>query len=178
MKNVIESHALLIELCYIATIRNSINSRRHKARFRKNYYINAVRVVEAHNESNSELRLLNPSRSQAKIQSIKSDMDWLRKKHPNPKKWKSMGLHKLRSIVLLNEAQYAMAKYETMEFSIKYRNRIAFLSSHADCHIVYNNGSINAIYCFKNKAFLCIEEIENYAKEFELVLALDDMLRN
>ena len=75
---------LVREICYIAVTRNSINSRRHRARFRKNYYAHAIAVVEAHAQSSTELRHIERhnlnGKHQAKIDSMKSHMAWLVKK--------------------------------------------------------------------------------------------------
>jgi len=177
-----ELQPLLIELCHLAVTRNAINTRRHRARFRKNYYAHAVRVVEAHNESNYELRNLDPARHGAKIAQIKSNMAWLRQKHPKPAKWQAMGLHKLRSLVLQGEGEYAMAKHETMEFSIKHRARVKHLTKVLNCGLVYNNGSVSSIFARGNfnlstGSHLSLKEIHNYAEQFELNKAVEVMLK-
>lgn len=176
-----ELHPLLIELCHLAITRNAINTRRHRARFRKNYYAHAVSVVEAHNESNYALRNLDPARHQAKIDQIKSNMAWLREKHPKPKKWQAMGLHKLRSLVLQGTGEYAIAKHETMEFSIKYRARVKFITKALDCTLHYDNGSIvgillrNTINLIKYRYDL--KEIHEHAEQYELNKAVEGMLK-
>ena len=141
-----ELQPLLIELCHLAVTRNAINTRRHRARFRKNYYAHAVRVVEAHNGSNYELRNLDPARHGARISAIQSDMARLRQKHPKPKKLQAMGLHKLRSLVLQGTGEYAMAKHETMEFSIKHRIRVKHLIKVLGLRLYYSNGSIMSLF--------------------------------
>lgn len=169
---------LIMELCHIATIRNEINTRRHRARFRKNYYAKAVRIVEAHNQSNKELRrLLHPlyiGRSQARINSIKSDMAWLVKKHPKPKKWQEMGLYKLRSLVLQGEAEYALAKHETMEFSIRKRFRVKDILTAINGRIIYENGSV--VYIKTGNTLIAGHDIEKYADQYKLSQAIESMI--
>jgi hypothetical protein len=177
-----ELQPLLTELCHLAVTRNAINTRRHRARFRKNYYAHAVRVVEAHNGSNWELRNLDPARHGARIASIQSDMAWLRQKHPKPAKWQAMGLHKLRSLVLQGEGEYAMAKHETMEFSIKHRSRVKHITKTLNCSLSYNNGSLVAIFMKGNadnviESHLDLEEIHHYAEQYELNKAVEGMLK-
>ena len=176
-----ELQPLLMKLCHLAVMRNEINTRRHRARFRKNYYAHAVRVIEAHNESNYELRHLDPARHAAKISAIKSDMAWLRQKHPKPKKWQAMGLHKLRSLVLQGTGEYAMAKHETMEFSIKHRARVKHIMKALNCSLHYDNGSIVGILS-KNVINLIsyrfdLKEIHSHAEQFELNKAVEGMLK-
>jgi hypothetical protein len=172
-----ELQPLLIELCHFAVTRNAINTRRHRARFRKNYYAHAVRVVEAHNRSNYELRHLDPKRHGAKIAHIKEDMAWLREKHPKPKKWQTMGLHKLRSLVLQGTGEYAMAKHETMEFTIKHRIRVKFLTETLNCIPCYNNGSIDTFLMKDLARYLYQSEIDLYASQYELNKAVEGMLK-
>lgn len=177
-----ELQPLIIELCHLAVTRNAINTRRHRARFRKNYYAHAVRVVEAHNGSNFAIRNLDPTRHQAKIDSIKADMAWLRQKYPKPKKWQAMGLHKLRSLVLQGEGEYAMAKHETMEFSIKHRTRVKFLVKALNCKLSYNNGSLDAIMIKGNDDnvlldLIDLEAIHHYNEQYELNKAVEVMLK-
>ncbi len=167
---------LIRELCHIAHVRNMINQRRHRGRFRKNYYSHAVKVVEAHLGSNWELRNLDPQRHGARIQQVKDQMAWLRQKHPKPKKWIQMGLHQLRSLSLKGEADYAQAKHETMELSIKTRSRVKDLVSKIGCSIIYNNGSIDAIRIKESGSFLGRKEIESYARDFILSKATDEFL--
>jgi len=174
-----ELQPLLIELCHLVVMRNAINTRRHRARFRKNYYANAVRVLEAHNESNYQLRKLNPAKHQAKINDILYKMTHLRLKHPRPKKWQAMGLLKLRSLVLQGEGEYAIAKHETMEFSIKNRARVRYLTKTLNCSLSYNNGSIDAViikeFVYPNIT-IRLKEIHQYAEQYELNKAVEGML--
>lgn len=172
-----ELKALLIELCYLAVCRNKINTRRHRARYRKNYYAHAVRVVEAHNGSNSETRNLDPQRHGAKIAQIKSNMAWLVKKHPKATKWKALGLHKLRSLVLQGEGEYALAKHETMEFSIKHRVRVKHIVVALNCSVHYNNGALDMIQMLDDSGkFFDLEDIHHYAEQHELNEAVEGML--
>lgn len=172
-----ELQPLLRELCYIVTIRNEINSRRHRARFRKNYYANAVRVLEAHNESNSELRKLSPDRHQARITEIKMKMSFLRQRYPKPDKWKKMGILRLRSLMLKASGDNALAKHEIMELSIKYRKRLAFITKKLNCCLKYNNGSVNVISFDDYSSPLTEDKISQYAVQYELNSAVDNILR-
>lgn len=173
-----EELPLIIEICRIAKKRNDINTRRHRARFRKNYYSNAVAVIEAHNGSSAALRNLENhnanGRNQARIDSIKSHMAWLVKKHPKPTKWKAMGLHKLRSLVLQGQAEYAMAKHETMELSIAERTRVKDILAKLNGRIAYKNGSVVSIKV--HSTFLGPKEIEQYAAQHEVNEAVETML--
>lgn len=171
---------LILELCHLANTRNEINTRRHRARGRKNYYEHAIRVVEAHNGTNSELRTLGTVRHQARINTIKSDMDFLKKKYPNPDKWKVMGLHKLRSLSLKAYAEYSMAKHETMEFTIKTRERISVLTSQLECSLYYSNGSIESVGWqtqWNGKDDLTRDDILKYAEQYELDRSLEGMIQ-
>lgn len=174
-----EKQPLLNELCYLAKLRNQINTRRHRARFRKNYYAHALAVVEAHNGSNAQLRYLEThniyGKYQAKIDSIKSNMEWLKKKHPKPKKWQSMGLHKLRSLILKGEGEYALAKHQTMEFTMNNRERVKYLLTELNCGMVYDNGAVDGL-TFKNGNFVGFRAIEEYATQFELNKAVENMV--
>lgn len=175
-----DKQLLMIELCHLASQRNKINTRRHRARWRKNYYSHALSVVEAHNGSNAKLRHLeahnhNGAR-QAAIDSIKSNMEWLKKKHPKPVKWQTMGLHKLRSLILQGEGEYALAKHETMEFTIKHRERVKYLLAELDCSMVYDNGAVDGI-SFKNGNFVGYKAIEAYADQYELNEAVERMIQ-
>lgn len=191
MKN--ELTPLVNELCYLAVARNAINTRRHRARFRKNYYAHAIRVVEAHNVSNYELRQLRKrlentkvdtvdgvmevARLQGRIAAIEDSMLYLRQQYPKPKKWQAMGLHKLRSLVLQGESEYALAKHQTMEFSIKHRSRVKYLTGVLNCNLGYDNGSVVAIG-FKDKKLdaLYNEDIHHYAEQHELNMAVEKMV--
>ena len=174
-----EIQPLLNELCYLATLRNEINTRRHRARFRKNYYTHALAVVEAHNGSNTELRHLEShndnGKYQARIDSIKSHMAWLKKKHPKPKKWQTMGLHKIRSLILQGEGEYAMAKHETMEFTIKNRERVKYLTTALMCSVSYDNGAVDQI-AFANGNAIGYRAITQYATQYELNKAVEHMV--
>ena len=169
---------LVKELCYIASKRNAINTRRHRARFRKNYYAGAIRVIEAHNGSNAELRYLERhntnSKHQAKIDAIKSDMAWLVKKHPNPLKWKTMGIIKLRSLMLQGEGEYALAKHETMELSLKTTAKVKEVLSKVKGQIVYDNGSIRTVVIEGQR--LTNAQVIAYADGHELSLAVIKMI--
>jgi 16S rRNA (cytosine(1402)-N(4))-methyltransferase len=57
------------------------------------------------------------------------EMKHLAKKHPKPTKWQKMGLFKLRSLMLKGESDYANAKHQTMEFSIKHRAKVKELTT-------------------------------------------------
>lgn len=191
-----ELKPLLIELCYLAAKRNEINTRRHRARFRKNYYEHAIRVVEAHNKSNSDLRHIESQMGFyrkpdnyndpmiVKLEKRKTDillgMEYICGKyinHKKPLKWQKMGLHKLRSLSLQGEGEYAMAKHETMEFSIKHRARVKHIVTALNCSLRYDNGALNAIYFKDGKDSLSLAEIEHYAEQFELNKAVEGMLR-
>lgn len=176
-----ERQPLIIELCYLATKRNEINVRRHRARWRKNYYSHALSVVEAHNGSNAKLRYLERHNAngakQAAIDSIKSNMEWLKKKHPKPTKWLNMGLHKLRSLVLQGQGEYAMAKHQTMEFTIENRERVKYLVNELDCSIRYDNGSIVGIYFNNGLTGLNGADIQTQADKFLLDKAVEDMIQ-
>jgi hypothetical protein len=169
---------LVRELCDIAVTRNDINTRRHRARFRKNYYAHAIAVVEAHAESSSELRHLElrnyQNKHQAKIDSIKSHMAWLVKKHPKPVKWQTMGLHKLRSLKLQGEGEYALAKHETMELSLKTTDRVKEILKRVNGSIRYDNGSIVNISV--NGTPLTLKEIADHAAQYRLALAIGKMI--
>lgn len=169
---------LVRELCHIATMRNEINTLRHRARFRKNYYSHAIAVVEAHNGSSSELRHLERHNAngkvQAKIDSIKSHMAWLVKKHPKPTKWQTMGLHKLRSLKLQGEGEYAMAKHQTMELSLSTTDRVKEILKSIKGTIRYDNGSIVNISV--NGTPLNGLEIADHAAQYKLDLAVRDMI--
>ncbi len=174
-----EKQPLLNELCSLAIKRNEINTRRHRARFRKNYYAHALSVVEAHNGSNAKLRYLEQHNAngakQAAIDSVKSDMAWLVKKHPKPTKWKTMGLHKLRSLILQGQGEYALAKHETMEFTIKHRERVKYLTTELECSLNYDNGSVVSI-SFKNRDPLYISDIQSLSDQFDLNKAVEEMV--
>ena len=174
-----EKQPLINELCHIAARRNAINTRRHRARFRKNYYAHALAVVEAHNGSNIELRYLEThnlnGKHQAKIDSIKTHMAWLKKKHPKPKKWQTMGLHKLRSLILQGEGEYALAKHETMEFTIECRERVKYLLTELHCSMSFDNGSVDRI-SFGNGNVIGSRDISEYADRYELNKAVERMV--
>ena len=172
---------LIQEICYLAVLRNEINTRRHRARFRKSYYANAIAVVEAHQGSNAKLRHLERhninGKYQARIDSIKSDMTYLKNKHKNPKKWISMGLHQLRSLVLRSQAEYAMAKHETMEFTIKHRDRVKYLTGELGCFLMYDNGAVNSILFKGSLSHLYKGDILKYAEQYELNQAIEVMVK-
>lgn len=171
-----ELKPLLMELCHLAVLRNEINTRRHRARFRKNYYAKAIRVVEAHNGSNSLTRSLDHIKHTNAILREFSDMEKLRKKYPKPTKWQTMGLHKLRSMVLKSEGEYAFAKHETMEFSIKHRVRVKYLVNALQCSLHYDNGSLVSVH-FKSSGAISLDEIGKHAEQYELNKAVDGMLQ-
>ena len=177
-----ELKPLIVELCHIAVTRNEINTRRHRARYRKNYYAHAIKVVEAHNGSNSILRKIHPDSTKyaAKIAQIKHHMEWLKKQHPNPVKWKAMGLHKLRSLMLQGAGEYALAKHETMEFSIKTRGRVRELCEKLDCHVIYKDGAISQIIIAATHPIssLTLPDIKKYADQYDLDKAITDMIQD
>ena len=169
---------LVQELCYIATKRNGINTRRHRARFRKNYYAHAIEVVEAHAGSNKDLRYFekhnDKGKYQAKINAIKFRMAWLKGQNPKPKKWQEMGLHQLRSLMLKGAGEYAMAKHETMELSLSTTARVKEILSLVRGVIKYDNGAISIIGIDGN--LLRSDEVFSYATEYELSLAVTKMV--
>lgn len=187
-----ELEPLINELCFIAVSRNAINIRRHRARYRKNYYLNALRVVEAHNNDNSNLRRLRQQLEaviisdvnsvhlaaslNSKISTIERYMKSLILKYPKPKKWQTMGLHKLRSLILLSEGQYAMAKHETMEFSISTRSRVKYLVSVLKCSIHHDNGAVDYIHFSENGNHLNLEDIHHHAEQYELNRAIETIV--
>jgi hypothetical protein len=173
---------LLNELCYLAAKRNKINTQRHRARFRKNYYEHALRVLEAHNKSSVQLRYMERhsahGRYKGQINDLLRSMTNLRAKHPNPKKWKEMGLHKIRSLILKNEGEYAIAKHKTMELTIKTRSRVQYLATMLSASIRYDNGSIVNI-SFGPKVLLDSlgrEDIQRYADQYVLDKAVEKMV--
>lgn len=179
-----EKQPLINELCAIAVRRNEINTRRHRARYRKNYYAHALAVVEAHNGSNSKLRYLKKHNINGSkyglIRAIKYEMECLVEKHPNPTKWQNMGLHQLRSLILKNQGEYVMAKHETMEFTIKYRDRVKYLSSHLGVSLKYENGSIVGMSDYNGKAetvWIGPEEIIKRAAQYELNASIEEMIQ-
>lgn len=177
-----EQRPLLIELCHIAVTRNEINSRRHRARYRKNYYAHALSVVEAHNLSNSELRSLDPVRHQKRIDQIHRQMLKLRVNHPRPIKWQTMGRHKLRSMILKATGEYALAKHETMEFSIRTRERVRELTKALQCNVEYENGSVTCIHFNADSIkmiadYIDINAIQHYAEQYELDQAVHSMIK-
>ena len=168
---------LIIELCHIAQTRNDINVRRHRARWRKNYYSNAIAVVEAHNGTNHDLRYLRSqigNGMQNKINEIESHMRYLVKKYPKPKKWKEMGLHKLRSLMLQGIGEYAMAKHETMELSIRERAKVKSILAKVGGYIYYDNGSVDCIGI--GNTTLRETEIKEYAVQYQLNKAIETMV--
>ena len=171
---------LVIELCYLAATRNAINLRRHRARYRKNYYQHALNVVEAHLGSNSTLRHLESRNGTGirdkQIKDIRLEMAYLKGKHPKPKKWLKMGLHQLRSMVLKGQGEYAMAKHETMEFTIKHRDRVRFLTSELICSMSCDNGSIRSIHFVNEDYSLYGKDINRYADQYELDQAVESMI--
>jgi hypothetical protein len=199
MKSKLELRPLILEICHLATVRNDINLRRHRARSRKSYYANAVRILEAHKESNSQLRYLRNklentvmnsagdvhtvANLNSKIDAILASMEYLRTENPRPKKWLDMGLHKLRSLVLQNEGEYALTKHETMEFSIKNRSRVKHLLKQLNCRLVYDNGSIiyitskNEDGLSDNSIHITGSAIKKHATEHELNLAMENVLK-
>lgn len=178
----------LAELCHLAALRNEINTRRHRARFRKNYYAKAIRVVEAHNGSNSKTRLLKAKMDVQKIETVEDvhkyaklqsaydkivlEMKHLAKKHPKPTKWQKMGLFKLRSLMLKGESDYANAKHQTMEFSIKHRAKVKELTTALGCSIRYSNGTITGIYIGAKK--YNEDEINELALQHQLEQVLQE----
>lgn len=188
-----ERQPLIVELCYLAAKRNEINVRRHRARFRKNYYVHALRVVEAHNNSNYELRQLRSklevtvpnnvdgihecARLQNKISLIERSMRSLIERHPKPTKWQAMGLHKLRSLILQGEGEYALAKHETMEFTIKHRERVKYLTNELQCSLRYDNGSVVGIHFSNGLTGLNGADIQAHADKFILDKAVEEMIQ-
>ncbi len=180
------------ELCSIAHKRNEINTRRHRARFRKNYYENAIRVVEAFNQSNAQVRRLDreerwlafqltPSakkKLEAAKLSIRKDMQAIRNRyinHKKPLKWQTMGLHKLRSLSLKAEGEYALAKHETMELSLSTTPRVKELLAKAGATMHYENGA--AFFQVKHDftfTTLSIEDVSKYAAEYEVEKMLQE----
>lgn len=194
MSKLVEIRPAILELCYIAQKRNEINLRRHRAKYKKQYYQNAIHVVEAHNKTNSKLRRLKSkldqldlsssynvhecANIQSQIQRIEKSMDCLVKLYPKPKKWKNMGLHKLRSLVLKFEGEYALAKHETMELTLRTRLRIKYLLDLINGSFSYDNGSIVllTINSPEGEEFLRERAIAEYAKQHEIDLAVEEML--
>lgn len=193
-----ENISLLRELCYIIDQRNAINHRRTKARWRRAYYKNAIKVTEAFKESNAELRKLN---KQIDLRYKTEDMSeymkrrdkildsmfgiryrWDRVRNTPPNKWLNMGPMKLRALALKAEAEYAQAKYKTMVLSEKTSKRVKVILKELDAYVVYNNGYVTAIspHHERSSGDFCEDrgEIAEYAKQHELAKAMDRMLRN
>ena len=187
---------LLRELCHIAAHRNEINLRRHRARFRKSYYSKAIACLEAHNKSNKQSRALEAKllylesagysahgaqklELKKKLDDIYKRMAYTVSKSGPATKWKAMGIMKLRSLALQGEGEYALAKHETMEYSIKTTDRVKELLELVKGRLVYDNGSILSIYInvgqYPNYC-LGTEEIEKFATEYKLNQAITSML--
>lgn len=194
-----ENRPLFIELCYIANKRNLLNLKRQRARYKKHYYKNAISVLEAHNKSNSKLRFLKsrlehtPIKTaadvhlcadlQSQISRIELSMKLIVQQNPKPTKWKKMGLHKLRSLALKYEGEYAAAKHEMMELSLSTRSRVRELLKKLNASLKYNNGSVEYVvvdtvlssnstlneYVFK-------DDIKKYADQHELNLVVEEIL--
>jgi C1A family cysteine protease len=94
-----------------------------------------------------------------------------------------MGSMKLRALALKAEADYAKAKYDTMILSEKTTKRVKNILKALDCGLSYDNGYVVGVTkrgaMYKSDAYLAMDrgEIEEYAKEFELNKAVDDLLR-
>ena len=196
-----EQTSLIRELCYIAHKRNELNHKRTQALWRKSYWQKAIKVVEAFKQDSHELRKLDK-----KIERQRKDFDvsllekrkneisinmhyirqvWLNSHKSLPKKWMTMGPMKLRALVLKSEAEYAQAKYDTMVLSEKTTNRVKQILKQLNCFIDYNNGYVTAItpyrYIIGHFTVPIINgkaSIAEYAKEYELHKAIDDMLRS
>lgn len=169
---------LIRELCGIASTRNGINTRRHQARFRKNYYVQAIKVVEAHKGSNAKIRHLERFPGLYGTKTIlaeeKKKLSNLKRRFPKPAKWLEMGLYKLRSLQLQAAGEYATAKHQTMELSLSTTDRVKYILKAVKGKITYDNGSISNIWI--NDIRLTDEEISSYAKEHELGTAVGEML--
>jgi hypothetical protein len=158
-------------------------------------------VIEAHAGSNSETRHIDcelkwlsrakdaDSMDESLALNKRRDhqlkmMESLRKRHPKPKKWKAMGLYKLRSLSLQGAGDYALAKHETMEFTLRTTDRVKEILSKFDGMLHYDNGSIDIIIVNASKPNSSDDaidyrhkEIKQYAKEYELNLVVNDMLQ-
>lgn len=175
---------LIRELCFIANERNKINLRRHRARYKKQYWSKAITVTEAYIGSNSELRKWEAKGNrQALVASIKQDFESVKKNNPYPKKWIEMGLMKLRSLTLKYEGEYAIAKHQTMEYTFATNERVREILTKINGSITYDNGSISSIRVEKTISpnnfigyTLNPTQITQYAMEYELDLNVDKML--
>lgn len=169
-----QNDLLLEELCFIAHTRNEINLRRHSGRYRKNYYLKAIEVVEAFNVSNYFLRKrcisLDIDAYIKKRDAILVRMQKIREKRNNkpPLKWRKMGLMKLRMLAMKAEADNTRAKYETMEFTLKYRKKVQFLTETLGARLRYKNGAIVAIIFDGTKPKLKCKEITRIAMNYML----------
>jgi hypothetical protein len=175
---------MIKELCYIANERNKINLRRHRARYKKQYWSKAVTVTEAYIGSNSELRKLElRGNRQAAVYAIKDRFEKIRSSNPYPKKWMQMGLMKLRSLTLKYEGEYAIAKHQTMEYTFATNERVREILAKINGSITYNNGSISSIRVEKTISpnnfigyTLTPTQITEYAVQHELDLNIDKIL--
>jgi hypothetical protein len=176
---------IIKEICHIAATRNEINTRRHRA----------IRVLEAWNGSNSLLRGLKiQEKTQLsvakynkvkpghelnnKISKVELDLKDIRDRNKLPKKWKEMGLYKLRSLMLQGAGDYALAKHDTMKFSMNTSSRLKHLLNLVNGFVHYNNGSIDTImYGQTGKVkMITIEQIDQYAVQYRLENAITSML--
>jgi hypothetical protein len=170
---------MFYELCYLSNERNKINHLRSKARWRKAYWTKVLKIVEAHKGSNSLLRKLDPQKSQARINSIKSEMNYLKNKYKNPKNWINMGSMKIRANILKAEADYAQAKYDTLVFTEKYSLRNKELLTALGVKLAYSNGYVDRITTWRGQKVyeaIGIEKIKEMAHKYELDKALEEVI--
>lgn len=175
---------LVYELCHIADRRNKINARRHRARSRRNYYANALRVLRAHSIPTIALIGIKTKADHNPYKKYEGftwhEIDHLITQYPNPKKWKKMGLSQIRSLILKNEGEYVLAKHETMELTIATRERVRFLAAKLDCYVRYGDGSIKCITFTSGPASsiysIDMKQIERYSVHYELTKAMEKMV--
>lgn len=182
----------LLELCYIANKRNTLNRARMSALGRKHYYLNAIKIVQAWTNSDPQLNKIThqlkwagedselKARLSANLHSVKNYMERIRKQNPKPKKWIKMGTHKLKMLALKAESEYVEYKYKTMELTISTRNKVSSLKKELGAGIMYDNGYISNIFVHDDGKFQKTRfkrtDIKNIAEIYEANRAVEKML--
>ena len=147
------------EICYYANERNKLNLARHRARYKRSYWMKALACLRDWERS----RLLGEPFSRSK-----------------PVKWLKMGPLRIRSNILKYTAEVANLKHKIMEHTLSSTKRVRRVLNDIDGMVYYNNGAIDSIITNYNSPTgtrrIRGTDIIKYAREYELHKNIEEML--
>lgn len=184
MENKDQLSVFLDELCYLCSKRNSINHARSKARWKRAYWKNALKLVRAWTYTDPKYLKFKKRAShfpkdlalRAMVDDLELEMESIKRERSKPKRWIEMGAMKIRMNMLESEAQYVKAKYETMVFTLNNKERMEELRDALGYTVNYRDGYVSSLRRGYEIMYANSKEFKLRAERHELNIAISNMI--